>query len=103
MLTEDQFKERIYDVMNGLYEFDDCFIPEKLYVRNEFAQGCVCEQEYDKVYNARVRICERLGVDEDIDVEIILNSFTTIAEHLSKTMYDYGVKFAQAPFMRDPV
>lgn len=45
---------------------------------------------YEGVYQAGRNLCERLGEDEDSDVEIILNGMERINRLVSLKMYEYG-------------
>ena len=49
---------------------------------------------YKEVYDANRRICERLWVEEDRDVELIIGNLLKIGEYQSMKMYDYGVFFS---------
>lgn len=49
---------------------------------------------YEEVYKANRRICERLGVEEDKEVELTISNLINIGKHLSMKMYDYGVFFS---------
>ena len=50
---------------------------------------------YTEDYNlASQRLCEKLGVEEDPDVEVIIRNLLKIGEHQSMKMYDYGRIFA---------
>lgn len=91
----EKFKKMVYDLMNGSLELDLCSAPEKGLVINEYAAGGKCDQLYDEVYAANRRICQRLGVEEDRDVEIIIRNLLKIGEHLSMKMYDYGEYFSK--------
>ena len=62
-------------------------------VENMFAEGRTCEQLYNDVYEANLRICQRLNTQEDADVELIINSLLRISKILSTKMFDYGVKY----------
>ena len=66
----------------------------EILVENEYEEGKFCDKAYKEVYYASRRICERLGVDEDRDVELIINNLIDIGQHLSMKMYDYGVFFS---------
>ena len=59
-------------------------------VVNEFQDGMPCEKWYAEVYAANRRICARLGVEEDSDIEIMIDRLQKIAEYQCKKMYDYG-------------
>lgn len=93
--NREEFKKMVYDLMNGSLELDLCTAPEKELVVNEYADGGKCEQLYGEVFAANRRVCQKLGVDEDRDVEIIICNLLNIGEHLSMKMYDYGEYFSK--------
>lgn len=86
---KEKFVDIVYDLLNGtrIRQPDD---PE---VENLFAVGRECEQLYSRVYDANLRLCQRLGIEEDADVETILNCFLRICELTGKRMYRYGTEF----------
>ena len=87
----EEFVDIVYDLLNGtrIRQPND---PE---VENLFAVGRECEQLYTLVYNANLQLCNKLGVEEDADVETIINSLLRICERIGKRMYCYGAEFAQ--------
>lgn len=85
----------VYDLMNGFLELDLCTAPEKELVADEFADGSKCGQLYKEAYEANRRVCQRLGVEEDRDVELIISNLLNIGKHLSMKMYDYGEYFSK--------
>ncbi|MDE6908563.1 MAG: hypothetical protein K2P21_10455 [Lachnospiraceae bacterium] len=85
-------KQRIFQLMNGTWDLEKYPVPEAGMVENEFEEGSVCSILYEEVYNANRRICERLGVEEDRDVELIIGNLLKIGEYQSMRMYDYGVQ-----------
>lgn len=87
-------KELIYDKMNGFLAEGMVSMPEG--IENEFAEGKECCLLYDGVYQAGRNLCERLGEDEDSDVETILNGMERIARLVSMKMYEYGRREAGA-------
>lgn len=89
-----EFKELIYDLMNGSLDLERYPVKESQYVQNEFARGMPCERAYQKIYEANQRICEQFKVQEHEDVEIIINNFFIIAKCFAMKMYDYGVLFS---------
>lgn len=91
----DELKELIYELMSGSLDLNRCPVKESEYVENEFSEGSFCEAMYEKVYRANCRLCERLGVEEDKDIESIIVSLMEIGKHLAMKMYDYGVLFSQ--------
>lgn len=64
-------------------------------IPNAFAPGQPCEMLYRQVYSAKYRLNERLGTDEDPDVECIPDCFWDITRELCTQMYHLGA--AQAP------
>lgn len=78
--------------MNGIWDLEKCPVPERSMVKDEFGEGTVCSILYEEVYNANRRICEKLGVEEDKDVELIIGNLLKIGEYQSMKMYDYGAQ-----------
>ena len=79
--------ENIYDTLTGSLWEEYC-VPG---VENAFADGSLCARLYEQVYQANLRLCDRLGqMDEDPDVELIISNLLQIARHLSLQMYRYG-------------
>ncbi len=62
-------------------------------VENLFAEGRTCERLYGEVYDANLRLCEKLGVQEDEDVETIINSLLRISRLLGRKMFLYGMMY----------
>ena len=89
-------KEQIYDKMNGFLTEETLSVPEGTVIEDEFAEGKECCLLYEGVYKAGRNLCERLGEDEDSDVEAILNGMERIARLLSMKMYEYGRREAGA-------
>ncbi len=89
-------KEQIYDKMNGFLTEETLSVPEGTVIEDEFAEGKECCLLYEGVYKAGRNLCERLGEDEDSDVEAILNGMERIARLLSMKMYEYGRQEAGA-------
>lgn len=89
-------KEQIYDMMNGFLVEGALSMPEGIVIEDEFAEGKECCLLYEGVYQAKQNLCERLGEDEDRDVEAILSGMERIARLLSLKMYEYGRREAGA-------
>lgn len=83
-------KEQIYDILNGYYEPENAFLCGKLAVEDEFEGEKECALLYSKVYQARMHLAEKLGKDEDVDVEEIVNGMSEIGRILALKMYEYG-------------
>ena len=84
-----QLVDTIYDLLTG-ERFPGVNDPV---VENMFAEGRTCEELYNQVYEANLRLCERLGVQEDADVELIINSLLRISKLLGRKMFQYGMKY----------
>ena len=80
----------VYDLCTGM-RIRQSGDPE---VENLFAIGRECEQLYSQVYDANLRLCQQLGVEENADVETIINSLLRICELTGKRMYRYGAEFS---------
>lgn len=89
-------KEQIYDMMNGFLLVGALSMPEGIVIEDEFAEGKECCLLYEGVYQAKQNLCERLGADENRDVEAILSGMERIARLLSLKMYEYGRREAEA-------
>ena len=89
-------KEQIFDKMNGFLTEGLHSLPESCAIEDEFAEGKECCLLYEGVYQAGRNLCERLGEDEDSDVETILNGMERITRLVSLKMYEYGRREAVA-------
>ena len=83
-------KEQIFEKMNGFLTEGLLLLPEQYTIEDEFAEGKECCLLYEGVYQAGRNLCERLGEDEDEDVETILNGMERITKLLAMKMYEYG-------------
>ncbi len=91
-----ELKERIYDLMNGVYDLTRCkLIEECEFVEDEYADGKPCERLYSDMLDAFHRVSARLGVQEDSDAEAMRNCWEQIGRHMCMKMFDYGVYCAQ--------
>lgn len=96
-VTSEDFIQLIYDLVNGALNTEDFLIPESEFVKNEYEDGKFCSEKYSEVLESYLRLCKRLNVREmdDNDVELIINNFMDITEHIGKKMFEYGVFFAR--------
>lgn len=83
-------KELIYDIMNGFYDVNSVYVPKNVEIVDEFADGKECNRLCEQIYDARICLAEKLGNDEDKDVEIIINCMNSIMRHLAMKMFEYG-------------
>lgn len=90
--SSQEFKTMIYNLMNGLWEEDLYPVEESKLVRNEFLSGEMSQWSED-LYEAKDRVYDKLGVNDDPDIERMLDRFEKITERLCYRMYDYGAYF----------
>ena len=65
-------------------------------VENAFRQGSSCDLEYEQILQARQRLYQRLGVEEeDEDMEIIFNSFLRIQNEIAEIMFRLGMRHGE--------
>ena len=83
-------KEQIFEKMNGFLTEELLLLPEQHIIEDEFAEGKECCLLYEGIYQAERNLCERLGEDENEDVEAILNGMERITRILAMMMYEYG-------------
>ena len=89
-----EFRQFIYDLVNGNIDLESVHQTNPLYVEDEFAEGKICARLYDEVCIIRHRLFERLDSDDDRDVERLTDILLEIGRHLSFKMFDYGWFFA---------
>lgn len=79
--------EFIYDQINGMLQPDVCG-----WVQDETAEGGELAPLVEQVYEARNRLCERLGADPDTDedFELLISGFEGLSRACGKLMYRYG-------------
>ena len=96
-VKDEEFKTKIYDLMNGSYNLEEYPVAESSVVKDEFAEGKYCEKLYSQMLEAYERVCRRLGLPdtEDKDVEIIISNLMSIGRYQSMKMFDYGVLFTE--------
>ena len=80
--------ENVYEAVCGEYADEADYV-----IQNEFAEGKTCSEAYKRVYEAKRRLCERLGVDEDPDVEMIIDSMFAITRTVGEKMFEYGAVY----------
>ena len=65
-------------------------------VENAFAPGEYCARRYEDMTAHRQRLWERLGCEDDEDIEQILCAMESIQAELCRKMFEYGMKFGNA-------
>ena len=82
--------ENVYEAVLGVYADEGDYVIQNVRIQNEFEEGRPCREAYKRVYESNRRLCERLGVDEDPDVESIINYMFDITRTVAEKMFAYG-------------
>ena len=85
--------ENVYEAVCGEYADEADYAIQNVRIENEFEEGKPCSEAYKQVYAANRRLCERLGVDEDPDVEMIIDSMFEITRTVGEKMFEYGAVY----------
>jgi hypothetical protein len=83
--------EAIYDTMIGSLIPQAC-VPG---VENAFAPGTKCAQYSNDLYEAAIRLNDRLGEDDDQDVHELRSAMEDIQAELCYRMFVYGYKYGK--------
>ena len=91
-----EFKELVYDLVNGALDLEEYPVEESKYVKNEYEEDGLCAKLYSDMRDAYDRVCARLGKPgaEDRDLDIMVDSRLKIDRYTSMKMYEYGWHFA---------
>ena len=87
--------ENIYEAVLGAYADEADYVIQNVRIENEFEEGKPCSEAYKRVYESNRRLCERLGVDEDPDVESIINYMFDITRTVAEKMFAYGAALGE--------
>lgn len=83
---EDKIAEMVYNRLLG-----HSLLETQAYrVESLFEEGSRCDMLYQDIYDANLRLCQRLGVEEDRDVQTIIDSFWEITKLVGEQMYRHG-------------
>lgn len=84
-------KEIVYQIMNGDIDVKEFSLPWELMVEDEFDENKECGKLYNEVFEAKIRLADQLGEDENPNVEHIIDHMSRITKILAFKMYDYGI------------
>ena len=87
--------ENVYEAVCGEYADEADYVIQNVRIENEFEEGKPCSEAYKRVYESNRRLCERLGVDEDPDVESIINYMFDITRTVAEKMFAYGAALGE--------
>ena len=82
----DAFSQAVFETLCGNRIPEAC-VPG---VENAFAPGATCDLCYEAAAAARERLFQRLGVDDDPDLECIFDELMYLARELALKMFAYG-------------
>ena len=83
---EDKIAEMVYNRLLG----HNLMETEVYQVENLFEEGSRCDELYQEIYEANLRLCQRLGVEEDRDIQTIIDAFWEINRLVGEKMYRHG-------------
>ena len=73
-----------------LYEHREEADHHGVVIPDEFCEGSFCSRLYEEIAKRKKKICEKLQVDEDLDLEHIINCMEDFTRYMSMKMYEYG-------------
>ena len=85
-------------IYNRLMGYEEQTILE-LPVENLFAEGSRGDGLYEEIYAANLRLCQRLGVEEDRDIQLILDRCDQITRLVAEKMFHYAAILSQTKQM----
>lgn len=91
--SREEWKEIVYELMNGSFDLETYPMEESAFIKDEFEEGSFCEQAYENVFESCQRLKRCLSDIEYNEVESIIMNLQAIGRHLSMKMYDYGEQF----------
>lgn len=83
---EDKIAQAVYDRLLGHLALQRSGFD----VEDLFAEGAPGDRLYEQIYQANLRLCEKLGVQEDADLQSIIDNFWMITALVGEKMYQYG-------------
>ena len=87
---ENKIAQLVYDRIMGYDEQPHLELP----IENLFAEGSRCDALYEDIYAANLRLCQRLGVEEDRDIRLILDCYDQITRLVAEKMIHYATCLA---------
>ena len=72
------------------YEYREEADHHGVVIPDEFCEGSFCSRLYEEIAKWKKKICEKLQVDEDLDLEHIINCMEDFTRYMSMKMYKYS-------------
>lgn len=89
-------KERIYELASGYFTKEVDHVVDEVEIQDEFHEGSTCSRLYEEMTELKKKVCEKLQVDEDRDLEHIIDCMDAITKEIAMKMYDYGALIGAA-------
>lgn len=70
-------KERIYELASGYFTKEVDHVVDEVEIQDEFHEGSTCSRLYEEMTELKKKVCEKLQVDEDCDLEHIIDCMST--------------------------
>ena len=83
-------KERIYELASGYFTKEVDHVVDGVEIQDEFHEGSTCSQLYEEMAELEKKICEKMRVNEQRDLERIIDCMDAITKEIAMKMYDYG-------------
>lgn len=83
---DDQIAQAVYDRLLGNLELQ---VGGPI-VEDLFADGAPGDLLYEQIYQANLRLCQKLGVEEDADIQCIIDHFWSLTALVAEKMFQYG-------------
>lgn len=86
--------ELIYNIINDFYSDDTLPVSEDMNLKETFGEGSECSRLSEKMYQAKLNLCQKLGEEENAELEIIFDCMERIMKTVSLKMFECGTKQA---------
>ena len=86
--------EVIYNVINDFYTDNAFLVSEDMKLKEIFGEGSECSRLSEKMYQAKLNLCQKLGEEENAELETIFDCMERIMKTVSLKMFECGTKQA---------
>lgn len=86
--------EVIYNIINDFYSDDTFPVSEDMKLKEIFREGSECSRLSEKMYQAKLNLCRKLGEEENAELETIFDCMERIMKIVSLKMFECGTKQA---------
>lgn len=86
--------EVIYNIINDFYTDNTFPVSEDMKLKEIFGEGSECSRLSEKMYQAKLNLCQKLGEEENAELETIFDCMERIMKTVSLKMFECGTKQA---------